>query len=433
MNNEYNIFETPIDEWNEDDMIELMKQIQELVNISIEDNYEQFFSRNFKSTTITDVQNYLKCLWDSDSTEENTFLKNIISDITTEYLEYITNPLYVSKHIDSFEEHNIDAKLEYLHSKPQPEQKSEEWYNKRHNMVTASNLWKIVKSESTRNSLIYDKCKPQANIPKYHGGPMEWGNKYEPVSVMFYEQLYGTKIQDFGCITHDEYEFIGASPDGIVVDPGSPLHGRMLEIKNIFNRDITGIPKEEYWIQMQIQMETCDLSYCDFLETRFKEYESEDLFYQDASHNVKGVLLHFSIFEENSYIPHYEYYNLCHELSPDRIKSWIEDKKLENNGKMLFKIIYYYLDEYSCVTVQRNRKWFDTIKNKVKGTWDTILKERVEGYEHRCPRSRGNSITVTQSGNDDTTRVIHNMGLNSGVCLIRLDSQGNNMPSNILV
>ena len=79
MNNEYNIFETPIDEWNEDDMIELMKQIQELVNISIEDNYEQFFSRNFKSTTITDVQNYLKCLWDSDTTEENSFLKNIIS------------------------------------------------------------------------------------------------------------------------------------------------------------------------------------------------------------------------------------------------------------------------------------------------------------------------------------------------------------------
>ena len=83
--------------------------------------------------------------------------------------------------------------------------------------------------------------------------------------------------------------------------------------------------------------------------------------------------------------------------------------------------------------MQRNKKWLEKIKNKVKGTWDTILKERVEGYEHRCPRSRGNSITVTQSGNDDTTRVIHNMGLNSGVCLIRLDSQGNNMPSNILV
>ena len=50
-----------------------------------------------------------------------------------------------------------------------------------------------------------------------------------------------------------------------------------------------------------------------------------------------------------------------------------------------------------------------------------------------CPRSRGNSITVTPSDKDDTTRVIHNLGASSGVCLIRLDSQGNNMPSNISV
>jgi hypothetical protein len=45
----------------------------------------------------------------------------------------------------------------------------------------------------------------------------------------------------------------------------------MLEIKNISNRIIDGIPKEEYWVQMQIQMETCDLDECDFVETRFKE------------------------------------------------------------------------------------------------------------------------------------------------------------------
>ena len=29
----------------------------------------------------------------------------------------------------------------------------------------------------------------------------------------------------------------------------------MLEIKNPVSREITGIPKEEYWIQMQLQME----------------------------------------------------------------------------------------------------------------------------------------------------------------------------------
>ena len=42
------------------------------------------------------------------------------------------------------------------------------------------------------------------------------------------------------------------------------LDGRMLEVKNMYNRDINGIPKEEYWIQMQIQLETCNLECCDF-------------------------------------------------------------------------------------------------------------------------------------------------------------------------
>ena len=46
-------------------------------------------------------------------------------------------------------------------------------------------------------------------------------------------------------------------------------YGRLVEIKNIVNREITGIPKKEYWVQMQLQMEVTDLDECDFLETRF--------------------------------------------------------------------------------------------------------------------------------------------------------------------
>ena len=45
--------------------------------------------------------------------------------------------------------------------------------------------------------------------------PMHKGQKYEPVSVMLYEHNYDTEIEDFGCITHEQYNFLGASPDGI--------------------------------------------------------------------------------------------------------------------------------------------------------------------------------------------------------------------------
>ena len=70
----------------------------------------------------------------------------------------------------------------------------------------------------------------------------------------------------------------------------------MLEIKNIVNREITGIPKKEYWIQMQVQMEVCELNECDFLETKFFEYESEEDFNSDGNFNysennsIKGFI-----------------------------------------------------------------------------------------------------------------------------------------------
>ena len=65
--------------------------------------------------------------------------------------------------------------------------------------------------------------------------------------------MYKTCIGEFGCIQHPEYPFLGASPDGINILKDNPRFGRMLEIKNIVNRDITGIPKKEYWVQMQMQ------------------------------------------------------------------------------------------------------------------------------------------------------------------------------------
>ena len=82
----------------------------------------------------------------------------------------------------------------------------------------------------------------------------------------------------------------------------------MLEIKNIVNREINGNPKKIYWIQMQLQMEVCNLNECDFLECRFKEYESEEEFREDGTFNynnndkMKGIL-HF----QQDGKPAYEY------------------------------------------------------------------------------------------------------------------------------
>ena len=133
---------------------------------------------------------------------------------------------------------SITSIINHLKSKPQPEQKTEEWYRFRYNTLTASNIWKAFGSDAVKNQLIFEKCNP-LNSNKFITSmdtPMHWGHKYEPLSVMYYEKKYKTKVGEFGCILHDNYDFIAASPDGINIDVSSKRYGRMLEIKNIVNR-----------------------------------------------------------------------------------------------------------------------------------------------------------------------------------------------------
>jgi hypothetical protein len=312
--------------------------------------------------------------------------------------------------------------------------------------------------------------------------PLHHGIKYEPLSAMIYEKKYDTKIGDFGCIVHPKHSMIGASPDGINIDIHSSRYGRMLEIKNISNRNIDGIPKEEYWVQMQIQMETCDLDECDFVETRFKEFESEEQFYEDilncstnsfcgspekmnihrseqdllkpiSLHSIpknscptdekinkiyeyRGVILYFidKITTPNS-MPHYVYLKpydtndiitlmeswkidgLSRDSSGEsvdendffgerpkgvrrkiekmkKVKQQIDrdielkiesfQKSEEGKNKILYEKIYWYLDEFSCVLVRRNQKWFEKVFPKILDVSKTIERERVEGFEHRA-------------------------------------------------
>ena len=125
--------------------------------------------------------------------------------------------------------------VNHIENKPQPDQRTKEWYEFRYNLITASNAWKALKSQAAINQLVVEKCKDldtsKSNVVNT-STPMHHGNKYEDVSIMFYEEKYNTKVKDYGCIKHDTYNFLGASPDGINVDITSDRYGRMLEIKN---------------------------------------------------------------------------------------------------------------------------------------------------------------------------------------------------------
>ena len=288
--------------------------------------------------------------------------------------------------------------LDYVKSIPQVAQRTQEWYDERDNMITASSVWKIFASEAQRNSLIYDKCVGSNGQRKSSafGGPstLQWGTKYEPVSRELYMLRHPTygKVEEYGCIPHRQYPFLGASPDGIAEN------GRMLEIKNIVNREITGEPLEAYWIQMQIQMEVCDLEVCDFVETRFKEFDSERAFYE-SEHETKGVILQFMprtnvMTGEITGSPEYVYFPLLFNSDKQTIDEWIQEKQAEREDSVLYYTYYWWLDEYSECVVQRNRLWFEAAIPEIEDCWNTVVKERAEGYGHRAPQSRKSMASI---------------------------------------
>ena len=387
----------------------LIEDIGILFNIIIKNNIKYNHLPDFENTVYNDILDILKIQLEIKDNDDSEILKleNIITYVLNNYCyKYISPkraiPIKIPSPLSKEKIEKLKKQITYLEKIPQPEQRTDEWYKFRHGLITASNAWKCFGSQSQKNSIIYEKCKPIVlNTPKNDSNDdnnvecyvntqttLHFGQKYEPLSVMYYEKIYSTKIGEFGCIPHPKYSFLGASPDGINIDPESSLFGIMLEIKNICNREITGNPKLEYWVQTQLQMETCDLNKCHFLETRFIEYANKEEFEKDGTFQktkdgkYKGIILHY----KGEGKPQYEYCPF--NCSKEEYDKWEIDIFEKNKDLELLEYLYWKLEEVSCVNVVRNKKWFNEIIKDISETWDTILKERETGYEHRGPKRR---------------------------------------------
>lgn len=310
----------------------------------------------------------------------------------------------------------LEEKINILKNQHQPEQRTQEWHEFRNTIMTASNIYKIFGSQSQYNSFICEKClPPKIDTFNNTNGARHWGQKYEPLTIQIYEELYNTKVSEFGCIRHSKYPYIGASPDGIV--SGDNYFGRMIEVKNIVNRVITGIPIESYWVQMQIQMEVCDLDICDFIETRFKECETIDMWKNVCSEKIKGIVISnvpVRVSVENiNIIPNYEF--IIFKEGVNEIDAFIEQWRSNT-----MEVKWWYMDEFSCVVVPRNKEWFRCALPKITETWNTILNERNgEKFKERLPKKKNakcllpideyaidkHTIVIKKEGIDDFTQL----------------------------
>lgn len=275
-----------------------------------------------------------------------------------------------------------------------PEQRTPEWYKQRLTRITASEAAScLFRSQNTCKNYvdtynvnikynvniginpyekledyIIKKCKSSyESVPFINSDATLWGKKYEPVATRLYTLETNQHVYEFGLVPHQQLEWLAASPDGITEN------GTMLEIKCPKSRKIDSIPPLYYWIQTQIQLEVCNLQKCDFLECEIKEISEEEfLELEHPNTNEYGIILQTP--QTTAQIKEKCDFQLVY---PPNIKfdksGWINwaNQQLQVNGNLIK--IYYVINKWNIITINRDTDWFDKVKSDLKSTWNKII------------------------------------------------------------
>jgi putative phage-type endonuclease len=291
---------------------------------------------------------------------------------------------------------NIHKDVIRISKLKQPAQRSQEWYDARYNKITASELAsvigtdmsniceseknKIYKKSAFKNSYDLMKTKILQNDEFKGNIYTDWGILFEPIATLIYEHRNKNRILEFGLIEHPSINLFAASPDGI-----TQYNAIMIEIKVPYKRVLSGTVPLNYWMQMQLQMETCNLDKCHFVEVKTHIYSQEE-YEEDTYDNIdndndddilytydkmeKGMLLKCILNGKITYYyPLYEIFR-----SKTKMNIWIKER-MEYYKNMFDSIecIYWRTKKYSCIEINRDREWFKNTLPKCEEFWKKVM------------------------------------------------------------
>jgi putative phage-type endonuclease len=290
-------------------------------------------------------------------------------------------------------------KLEALKLVPRIEQRSAEWYAIRKTLITASDLAQALGHGKfgTARDIIIKKSGYKEEAP-FNGNlpPLLWGVKYEDVIIAIYSHRNQVKVHDFGLIPHPTVPHFSASPDGI-----SDL-SILIEAKAPFRRLINGTIPEQYYYQIQGQLDVCDLEECDFVEAELSEYDNIRNYEQDtcptspgltADRMYKGIIIELPRGDNPS---SFIYSPLC--LSPTESNAWIETEIAKLGDDANFNISFWRLDKYHCKRVFRDREFMAARFVELEQVWSRIqaykadlalYQKEIESVTPPVPAKRG--------------------------------------------
>lgn len=279
------------------------------------------------------------------------------------------------------------ARVQALRALPQPEQRSDAWYARRDQMVTASDFGKALKSEAACTTFAKQKAGPirardeaeakgevYVRPPRRSGGAAcQHGVMFEPVCDSVYRHLCrpGAVTEEFGLLPHPTVAYLGASPDGICNEHSpAALVGRLVEYKAPISRPIVqGVVPDGYMAQMQGQLEVTGLDECDYLECALKVVDATDAKARAASaHPPAAYGLIVTHTPADATDPVYAY-GPWNRVDDDAALTLLEDATIPDEADVL----YWVLDEYQLATVRRNEAWWrDVLGPALAKVWAAV-------------------------------------------------------------
>lgn len=237
------------------------------------------------------------------------------------------------------------------------EQRTPAWYAARESLITASNF-----NEAAARPEQFLKKKLDAKAFK-GSDATRWGVKYEEVANMQYCHYNRAQVLEYGLLIHPEHEHLGASPDGITD------YGVMVEIKCPYSKTLADIP-DDYYAQMQGQMECTGLTECDFVVCRVKELTPEHFWSMRADADIDPARL--GVVTHDVEYTSFDFTNP--DMSDDEVRRFVDSRPVD------LITTYHHVWKLLVTRVDKNEEYWTTMLPKLEHTWK-LLDDRIH---HRC-------------------------------------------------
>jgi len=144
------------------------------------------------------------------------------------------------------------------------DQKSDLWHKRRQRDITATDAG-VLLNHNPFKSIDDLRMKKIGQGTSDINEACTWGIQHENYAADIYTSITGNEmVKDCGYVHHENYDWIGCSPDGLLKK--TPI---LVEIKSPYRAVIKpGTIKNYYYDQVQFQMEVCNIDECHFVQCK---------------------------------------------------------------------------------------------------------------------------------------------------------------------